>query len=120
MKFATEDLADLRSRLQRHITGINLFISSLSAGSLGRIEGLLEELVQDIKAGRKEPSIVSTYEDNDELAWDELERELIGDGITREDVKQHKEEIRDYLRSGSQRASAISALPIPCHRPTFP
>lgn len=98
VKFATQDLADLRSRLQSHISGINLFISSLSAGSLGRIEGLLDELVKDIRAGRKEPSIVSTYEDNDELAWDELEKELIGDGITMEDVRQHKEKIRNYLR----------------------
>jgi len=55
-------------------------------------------LVRDIKAGRKEPSIVSTDEDNDEVAWVELERELVGDGIKREDVKQHKEVIRDYLR----------------------
>ncbi|KAN0101440.1 hypothetical protein V8E51_011950 [Hyaloscypha variabilis] len=98
VKFATKDLADLRSKLQLHITGINLFISSLSAGSLARIEGLLDELVRDIREGRKEPTIVSTYEDNDELAWDELERELVGDGITMEDVRQYKEEIRDYLR----------------------
>jgi hypothetical protein len=98
VKFATKDLAELRSKVQSHINGINLFISSLSATSLARIEGLLDELVRDIKAGRKEPSIVSTDEDNDEVAWDELERELVGDGITREDVKQHKEVIRDYLR----------------------
>ena len=98
VKFATKDLADLRSKLQLHITGINLFISSLSAGSLARIEGLLDELVRDIREGRKEPTIVSTYEDNDELAWDELERELVGDGITREDVRCYREEIRDYLR----------------------
>jgi hypothetical protein len=65
---------------------------------LARIEGLLDELVRDIREGRKEPTIVSTYENDDELAWDELERELVGDGITREDVRQYKEENRDYLR----------------------
>ena len=98
VKFATKDLADLRSKLQLHITGINLFISSLSAGSLARIEGLLNELVRDIREGRKEPTLVSTCEDNDEPAWDELERELVGDGITREDVRCYREEIREYLR----------------------
>jgi hypothetical protein len=75
-----------------------LFISSLSAGCLARIEGLLDELVRDVREGRKEPTIVSTYEDDDELAWNELERELVGDGITREDARQYKEEIRNYLR----------------------
>ncbi|PMD29363.1 hypothetical protein L207DRAFT_394586, partial [Hyaloscypha variabilis F] len=60
--------------------------------------GLLDELVRDIREGSKEPTIVSTYEDDDELAWNELERELVGDGITREDVRQYKEEIRNYLR----------------------
>ena len=99
VKFATKDLVDLRSKLQFHINGINLFIGSLSAGSLARIELVLDELVRDVKAGRKEPSIVSSvYEANDELSWDELERELADDSITREDVKKYKEEIRDYLR----------------------
>ncbi len=98
MKFATKDWADLRSKLQLHVNGINLFISSLSAGSLARIEGLLDDLVRDIKAGRKESTILSTYEGNDELALDELERELVGDGITKEDMGQCKEEIKDYLR----------------------
>jgi len=41
---------------------------------------------------------VSTYEDNDELSWDELEIELAGEGITRGDVKKYKNEIREYLR----------------------
>jgi hypothetical protein len=125
VKFATKELGGLRSKLQIHVTGINLFISSLSDGSLGRIEVMLEELVQDIKAGRKEPSIVSTYEDNDELAWDELERELIVDGITREDVRRHKEEIREYLRrligesiddiNHSDSWSSPSDVPSPSH-----
>jgi hypothetical protein len=97
VKFATKDMVDLRSKLQFHINGINLFIGSLSAGSLARIELVLDELDRDVKAGRKEPSIVSAYEDNDEISWDELERELVGGSITREDVKQYKEEIRDCL-----------------------
>jgi hypothetical protein len=84
------DLADLRSKLQLYIKRINLFISSLSAGSLARIEGLLDELFQDIKAGRKEPTIVSTYESNDEFAWDELERDFVDDGIKRENGRRIK------------------------------
>jgi hypothetical protein len=98
VKFATNDLADLRSKIQIHVTSINLFVSSLSAGSLGRIESLLDDLVRNIKAGRKEPTILSTHEDTDELAWDELERELVGDGITRKDVEYYKVEIREYLK----------------------
>lgn len=40
-----------------HTNTINVFISILSAGSLARIEGILDELVQDIKTGKKEPSV---------------------------------------------------------------
>jgi hypothetical protein len=63
VKFATKDLADLRSKLQFHINGINFFVASFLAGSLARIETVLDQLVHDIKDGRKEPFIVSTYEE---------------------------------------------------------
>jgi hypothetical protein len=98
VKFATEDLAALRAKLSFHVNSIELFIASLSAGSLARIEVILDELVQDIKAGRKEPTVISTCEDDDEVAWSELERELVGDGITRQDVEKYKEDIKEYLK----------------------
>lgn len=80
IKFASEDLAILRGKLSLHTSAIQLLYSSLSSGSLARIEGLLDDLVRDIKAGTKEPTIVSTWDDDDdEVAWSELERELIGD-----------------------------------------
>ena len=62
VRFADEDLVGLRSKLSLRINAINLFITSLSAGSLARIEGILNELVRDIKDGKKEPSIISTHE----------------------------------------------------------
>jgi hypothetical protein len=98
VKFATEDLAALRGKLSLHVNSIELFIASLSAGSLARIEGILDELVQDIKAGRKEPTIISTCEDDDDVAWSELEREIVGDGITRQDVEKYKDDIKEYLK----------------------
>jgi len=98
VKFAKEDLTALRSKLSVHMAGINLFMSSLSVGSLARIEGILDELVQDIKAGRKEPTVISANDESDEVAWSELERELIGDGITKQDLERHKEEIKEYLK----------------------
>ncbi len=98
VKFAAEDLAALREKLTFHINAIELFISSLSASSLARIEGILDELVRDIKAGKKEPSIISTCEEEDEVAWDELERELVGDGITRQNIEKYKEAIKEYLK----------------------
>jgi hypothetical protein len=97
VKFATEDLVALRTKLSFHINGINLFISGLSAGSLARIEMVLEELVKDIKHGKKETTVISTCEQNDELAWSELERGLVGDGIMKHDVERYKVEIKLYL-----------------------
>jgi len=60
--------------------------------------------VKDIKAGRKEPSIISsaTVEDSDELAWEELERELVADGITRRDLEKYKNDIKAYLTKLSE------------------
>lgn len=84
-----------------HTNAVNIFISSLSAGSLARIERILDELVRDIKAGKKEPSVISTATceaEDDELAWGELERELVGDGITRQDVERYKEDIKEHLK----------------------
>jgi hypothetical protein len=97
VKYATEDLTNLRAKLSFHINGISLFVASLSASSLARIEGILDALVQDIREGKKEPTVVSVCDEDDELAWGELERELIGDGITRQDVEKHKDEIKAYL-----------------------
>jgi hypothetical protein len=97
LAFASENLADLRSKLKVHIVLINDFILSLSAGSLARIEGVLDELVKDIKSGKKEPTVISTHEEDD-LAWSEVERELVGEGITIDDVNRYKNEIRVYLK----------------------
>lgn len=99
--FATQDLVALRGKLSVHIGAIQVFIGSLSAGSLAWIEDILDELVRDIKAGRKEPSVISSCKDDtedDEVAWTELERELIGDGITKQDVERHKDDIKQYLQ----------------------
>ena len=75
-----------------------MFIASLSASSLARIEEILDALAKDIREGRKSPTIVSVGEDDDdELAWGELSRELVGDGITKDDVEKHKDEIKAYL-----------------------
>lgn len=99
VRFAGEDLANLRGKLTFHIGTIELFISSLSASALARIEGILDELVKDVKAGKKEPSEISAVaeEEGDEAAWSLLERKLIGDGITKVDVERYKDDIREYL-----------------------
>jgi hypothetical protein len=74
--------------------------SSLFAGSLARIEGVLDELVRDIKARKKEPSVTpsATYEEEEGgLALGELERELVRDEVTRQDVEKYEEDIKEYL-----------------------
>jgi len=80
---------------------LQLFMQSLSVGSLGRIEVVLDELVRDIRAGRRERSMISCAEeeddDADEVAWDVLERELVGEGITIQDVRIHRVDIKEYL-----------------------
>ena len=110
MKFASEDLNALRSKLAFHINGIDLFIANLSASSLARIERILDELVHDVREGRKEPTLISTCEEDNEVTWVELESELIGDGISKHDVEMYKEDIKRYLLELVQDNGALPSI----------
>lgn len=98
IKFAAEDLQVLRDKMTFHVTAIGAFMTSLSTGSLARIERVLDELVKDVKAGKKEPTIISVHDTDDAFSWNALEVELRDDGITEGDVQRHKAAIKSYLK----------------------
>lgn len=78
--FASHNLGELRGRLQIHVGSLQVFMQSLSVGSLGRIEVILDELVRDVRAGRKERSVISCAEEEenaDEVAWSECKYQLM-------------------------------------------
>ncbi|KAL8783532.1 MAG: hypothetical protein Q9213_004578 [Squamulea squamosa] len=99
LRLATEDLSGIRDKLTYHLTAINAFTDSLERGTLARMETVLEELVEEVRQGRRPPTIVSIDHLQDTSGWKELELELAEDGITEMDVATHKAAIRVFLLS---------------------
>lgn len=99
LKLSNEDLDKVRGKLTFHVNAINAFTASLSRGTLARIEAVLIELVDEVREGRRPPSIVSVGDAQDQSIWRELESELAEDGISRTDVAPHKSAIKIFLLS---------------------
>ena len=98
LRLATENLETNRSKLTLHVTAINAFTSSLSRESLVQIETVLLELVSEVRQGRREPSLASLHETDDDSFWRELEDELAADGISGTDITKHKAAIKVFVQ----------------------
>jgi hypothetical protein len=115
VRFATEDLHTIRSKLTFHIGSIGLFMDSLMSSSLSRIETVLEEIVKEVRKGKRDAIIVSVHESNDFALWRELETEFAEEGNSKEDVERHKQAIKIYLKgligvAGSRLPSPLGSL----------
>ena len=97
LKLSNEDLDKVRGKLTFHVNAINTFMASLSWSTLARMEMVLKDLVNEVREGRRPPSIVSVDDAQDESVWRELESELAEDGISGTDVAQHKSAIKVFL-----------------------
>ncbi len=73
-------------------------MDSLSSSSLARIETVLEDLVKEVRKGKRAATIVSVHETDDVSIWRELESELSEEDISKEDVERHKVAIKTYLK----------------------
>ncbi|KAM0797111.1 hypothetical protein BDR22DRAFT_892644 [Usnea florida] len=98
LRLASEDLEASRSKLTFHVTAINAFISSLSGRTLVQIEAVLLELVSEVRKGRREPSLASLHETNNDSVWRELENELATDGISSTEITKHKAAIKIFIQ----------------------
>ena len=71
MRWANEDIAELRARLTSNITLLNVFISSTSQKS---VEAKLDRYIEELRKGKKEASTVSlqsvdSLSPNDQAIW---------------------------------------------------
>ncbi|KAK5694655.1 hypothetical protein LTR97_009245 [Elasticomyces elasticus] len=90
IRFGIKDLTELRLKLNQHVIAITACLETVGLGALSRIERGLETLPQikhtidalaaDIRAGRREASVLTTYDDDDKEVWRQFRRELIGEG----------------------------------------
>jgi hypothetical protein len=104
VRFATEDLQDVRSKLSIRTNAVTLFLGSLSVTSLGRIEHKLDKIAQELQRGERDDvatSIAISDDESDPKAhrhWRDLRKELVQDGFSTEDVDTHKSWIKTQLR----------------------
>ena len=118
------DLDNMRSKLTFYTSTIDLFLDSLGAAALGRIEHKLDSLVAHLIAANAEKndamlddakSILSLASPiPDASAWEVLQSEMVAAGISETDIEDHRDRIVSYAKvlitgtlSGSDAATAL-------------
>jgi hypothetical protein len=101
VRFSAEDLENVKSKIAFYTSSINLFLTTLGTSSLGRIEKKLDEIVDEIRRGDRDQSIVALQPSNlsgVDIRWDALKDNLVHDGFTQQDIEAHKDWIRERLQ----------------------
>ena len=122
LRFGVKNLSDLRAKLTQHIAAITAYLDTVGLDSLGRIErGLnaiperiqqtVDTLAAEIRAGRREGSIMTTNDDDEKDVWRLFRRELIGDGMRSSVIHRFKPHIRKYLRELAEKGELEECAP---------
>lgn len=95
-------LDPLRRKLMHAVSNLNLFLNTLETTSLARIESLMERLLQEVRAGRRTPSVLSSVIDNAAVGWPQLKTELVGVGVPKADIEMFREPIQEWIREADE------------------
>jgi hypothetical protein len=108
LKLGYKDLGPLRERLVLQISAISAYMSTIGVGSLGRIEetvdtlhamkSVIDGIASEIRAGKREESVMTTHSNDDKEVWRQFRRELLGEGFTSEDIQRHSSHLKSHLR----------------------
>lgn len=113
MKFAAKDKRGPREKLAIHTASINIFLTTLSHGSLARLEFLIKNGAQaahqgPVPDGSKDLDFSVTgapwggshahSKRKDGVVWQDIGRSLQGEGIDDKDIEPFQEEIKAYAR----------------------
>lgn len=113
MKFAAKDKRGPREKLAIHTASINIFLTTLSHGSLARLEFLIKNGSQaahpgPVPDGTKGLDFSATggtwsgshphSKRDDGAVWKAIGRSLQGEGIADKDIEPFQEEIKAYTR----------------------
>ena len=100
LRWVTENLTEIREKIISHTSSLTLCLTTLGTGSLGRIEKKLDELIADVRAGRREETVLSMAdndEDEGDTQWSLWKDELMDDGFTKAELESHKHWIKARL-----------------------
>lgn len=95
-------LDPLRRKLMLAVSNLNLFLNTLETTSLATIESLMEKLLQEVRAGRRTPSVLSSVIDNAAVGWPQLKTELAGVGVPKADIEMFREPIQEWIREADE------------------
>ncbi|KXL51205.1 hypothetical protein M433DRAFT_41457, partial [Acidomyces richmondensis BFW] len=128
--FGVKNLGDLHARLNQHTTAITAYLEAVGLGSLTRIEHGLDAIPQikrtvdtlaaEIRAGRREGTVLTAYDDDEQDVWKQFRRELIGEGMRSSVIHKYKPQIRRYLRGLAERGLLQEAALEECEVPEGP
>src|SRR5436190_11366273 len=121
-KLPIQELQDIRSKLTYHISNLSTFLQTIGLKSLGRLEGkmdngflgileAIDRVAAEMRAGRREGTVLTDYTNDETSTWKQFRRELIGDGYTSEDLQKHKEWIKILLKHMSEEGLLDEACP---------
>ena len=108
LRLGNKDLSGLQQRLGLQITALGTYLSVLGISSVGRVEEsvkvlpemkrTIDNLAAEIRAGRREGSVMTTYENDKKEVWRQFRRELISEGIQSEKIDMVKRHLRCYIK----------------------
>ncbi|KAL5350234.1 hypothetical protein ACLOAV_005272 [Pseudogymnoascus australis] len=103
VRWGLEELADVRSRIISNTSLLTAFNSSLANSSTARIEKRLNKFIEEVRAGLREGSVVTssgvTESIDSEDVWLLLRRELEDVGISASVVEEHHVYISNWLKA---------------------
>lgn len=102
LRVGQEGLGPLRSKLMLSVSHLDLFLNSVETTSLARIESLMEKLLQEVRAGRRTPSVLSSVIDNAAVGWPLLKTELAEVGVPKADIEMFKEPIQEWIKEADE------------------
>lgn len=120
-------LKDLKGKITHDSALLGLYINLISAGSIGRVEGKMNDAGGDLKHIRSavnditvylmsgptnDGSLLTTYSEDDKTVWRGFRRELIKDGFSSSVIKKHKSTIQSYVKELGSRGVLDNIRPL--------
>ena len=109
--FSAKSLEQTRVNIFRQVSYLNQFRNGLQNERLSRIEKALDEAMTDITS-KKAPSMISLHQDGSEQAWMSLMKELVEEGFAHDEIKSHKQNIKDYIIVLLEKHSSETLTPV--------
>ena len=129
IRLGQQNLTGLRVKLGWHIATLGTYLDIVGIGAIGRVENnvkdlpkmvkVIDGLAAEIRAGRREGSAMTTYENDEKEVWRQFRRELIAEGFSSEDLKKSRVRLRRYIKKVAEAGLLDEEIPngdsdVPC------